>query len=235
MYLDSLPELAAARLIKSRSTGLAIRDKARATAVVFVSDGTVVPSDWIVRFDVASREDPARRLADGFAATGTRVFWFFGGDVTARRAAIDLGLPLTAYSGVMIRRHDPAVKWAEINLRAPSVLDRVSSEAIRSAHPDFTSATILLAAYRKEIIGHVLVEPLDAQWSEVRAYVNPAMRGRGFGKMLFAAIADRLETAGRFVCAAFAIQENRTRTVLEAAGFRVADYYYTALKAARER
>jgi GNAT superfamily N-acetyltransferase len=235
MYLDSLPELAAARLIKSRATGLPIREDGRAAAVVFVSDGSIVPSDWIVRFDVASSEDPVRRLADGMAATGTRGMWFFGGDTTARRAVLGLGLSVTAHSGVAIHRHDAHVDAGEIRLRAPSILDRLNSDAILSTHPDLRSATVLLATYRNDVIGHVLVEPLDAQWSEVRGYINPAMRGRGFGKMIFAKIADQLEAAGRFVCAGFQIQETRTRAVLEAAGFRLADYYFSALRSSRER
>jgi GNAT superfamily N-acetyltransferase len=235
MYLDSLPELAAARLIKSRATGLPIREDGRAAAVVFVSDGSIVPSDWIVRFDVSSSQDPVRRLADGMAATGTRGFWFFGGDTTARRAVLGLGLQVVAHSGVAIHRHDAHVDAGEIRLRAPSILDRLNTDAILSSHPDLRSATVLLATYRNDIIGHVLTEPLDAQWSEVRGYVNPAMRGRGFGKMIFAKIADQLETAGRFVCAGFPMPETRTRAVLEAAGFRLADYYFTALRPLRER
>jgi len=235
MYLDALPELAAARLIKSRSTGFPIRENGRAAAVVFVSDGSIVPADWIVRFDVASREDPARRLADGLAATGTRGVWFFGGDATARQAVLGLGLSVTAYGGVAIHRHDPRVDVGEVRLRAPSMLDRINTDAILSTHPDLRSATVLLALYRNDVIGHVLTEPLDAQWSEVRAYVNPAMRSRGFGKMIFAKIADQLETAGRFVCAGFTIQETRVRAALEAAGFRLADYYFTAHRSSRER
>lgn len=235
MYLDALPELAAARLIRSRATGFPIRESGRAAAVVFISDGSIVPSDWIVRFDVASSEDPVRRLADGFAATGTHGIWFFGGDVTVRRAVLGLGLPATAHSGVAIHRHDSHVEAGEVRLRAPSVLDRISTDAILSTHPDLRSATVMLATYRNDIIGHALIEPLDAQWSEVRAYVNPAMRGRGFGKMIFAKIADQLETAGRFVCAGFSMQETRTRAVLEAAGFRLADYYFIASRALRER
>ena len=61
------------------------------------------------------------------------------------------------------------------------------------------------------------------------------MRGRGFGKMIFAKIADQLETAGRFVCAGFTMQETRVRAALEAAGFRLADYYFIALRSSRER
>lgn len=235
MYLDALPDLAAARLIKSRASGLPIRENGRAAAVVFVSDGSIVPSDWIVRFDVASREDPVRRLADGFAATGTRCVWFYGGDATARRAVFGLGLPAHAYAGVAIHRHDARADIGEVRLRVPSILDRVNTDAILSTHPDLRSPSVMLATYRNDVIGHVLVEPLDAQWSEVRAYVNPAMRGRGFGKMLFAKIADQLETAGRFVCAGFLIQDTRTRAALEAAGFRLADYYFTALRPQRER
>ena len=235
MYLDALPDLAAARLIKSRATGLPIRENGRAAAVVFVSDGSIVSSDWIVRFDVTAREDPVRRLADGFAATGTRGIWFYGGDATVRRAVLELGLPATAYAGVAIHRHDARADIGEVRLRAPSMLDRVNTDAILGTHPDLRSSSLLLATYRNDVIGHVLIEPLDAQWSEVRAYVNPAMRGRGFGKMLFAKAADQLETAGRFVCAAFPVQETRTRAALEAAGFRLADYYFTALRSQRER
>lgn len=235
MYLDSLPELAAARLIKNRATGLPIRESGRATALVFISDGSIVPSDWIVRFDVAAAEDPIRRLADGMAATGTRCVWFFGGDATTRRAVVGLGLTMSAYSGVAIHRHDPRVDLGEIRLRAPSMLDRINTDAILSTHPDLRSASLLLATHRNDVVGHVLTEPLDAQWSEVRAYVNPAMRGRGFGKMILAKIADQLETAGRFVCAGFSMQETRTRSALEAAGFRLADYYFTAVRPSRER
>jgi GNAT superfamily N-acetyltransferase len=233
MYLDALPDLAAARLIKSRATGFPIREDGRAAAIVFVSDGSIVPSDWIVRFDVASTQDPVRRLADGLAATGTRGIWFYGGDVTARRAVLGLGLSPVAHSGVAIHRHDARVDAKEVRLRAPSILDRISTDAILTTHPDLRSATILLAMYRNDVIGHALVEPLDAQWSEVRAYVNPAMRGRGFGKMIFAKVADQLETAGRFVSAGFSVQDTRTRAALEAAGFRLADYYFTALRPAR--
>jgi GNAT superfamily N-acetyltransferase len=234
MDIDALPDLARARLIKSRATGLAIRDDGRAAAVVFVSDGSIVPRDWIVRFDVAAGEDPVRRLADGLAASGARGIWFYGGDATTRRAVVGLGLSLTAQGGVAIHRHDPRVEVGEVRLRPPSALDRVGTDAILSAHPDLRSATVLVATYRGEVVGHALIEPLDAQWSEVRAYVNPAMRGRGLGKRIFAKIADQLESAGRFVCAAFSMQETRARDALEAAGFRLADYYFTAFRSVRD-
>jgi hypothetical protein len=64
MYLDGYPELAYARLIRTRARGVPIRDSGRACAIAWMADGSLLPADTIVRFDVAEGEKAPRRLAE---------------------------------------------------------------------------------------------------------------------------------------------------------------------------
>ncbi|GAC1590433.1 MAG: hypothetical protein NVS3B28_17440 [Candidatus Velthaea sp.] len=103
MYIDNVPDLSFARLVRSRSRGIALRDGDRAVGVIGISDGSLLPADTIVRFDLATGEDPGRRLADALASSGARGIWFYGGDAVARRAAADLTLA-SVPSGANARR-----------------------------------------------------------------------------------------------------------------------------------
>ncbi len=232
MYLDELPELMLARSIKRHGRGRAIRENGRAAAVVWLSDGTILPDDWLVRFDVAEREDPARRLSDAMAMTNAKALWFYGGDSVAWRAVTELGLPLTPHGAVAVRNHDATRATNAIVLRPPSALDRMSTREVTNEYaPGFAHPTVLYAQRENEVVGVVFSEALDATWTEVRAFVFPAHRGYGFGSTLLSLHADQLEATGRLVCGAFSIEEVKSRKALESAGFRVADYYFTAQRA----
>ena len=49
MYLDTLPELSYAKLIRSKARGVPIREGTRAAAIAWMADGTIYPSGTIVR------------------------------------------------------------------------------------------------------------------------------------------------------------------------------------------
>jgi GNAT superfamily N-acetyltransferase len=230
MHLDQLPELSRARLVRSRSRGVAIRDGGRAVAVAFVADGTLVPADTLVRFDVTAGEDPARRRADPRAASRTPPFWFYGGDGTSRRAASELDLQLHPAGAVFVHRMD-ASRSVRVTFRPPSQRDRETlPELMREHAPAFKAPQAEVAEIDGEAAGITLTEPLDTRWTELRVVVDAPHRGRGFGASLFAAAADRLEGMGRHVCAATETVAGRERGALERAGFRVADYYFIATK-----
>ena len=232
MYLDELPELMLARTIKRHGRGRAIRENGRAAAVVWLSDGKFLPEDWLVRFDVAEHEDPARRLSDALTITNAKALWFYGGDSVAWRAVTELGLQLTPQGAVAVRNHDATRATNAITLRPPSALDRLSTRDIIAEYaPGFGHPTVLFAEHKSEVVGAVFSEALDATWTEVRAFVFPAHRGHGFASTLLALHADQLEASGRLVCCAFSIDEIKSRAALESAGFRVADYYFSARRA----
>lgn len=232
MYLDDLPDLARARAVRAAARGAAIRDGGRAVAVAFVSDGARLAADTLVRFDVTVGEDPARRLADAFATTGARALWFYGGDDGARRAVTALGLELRPAGAALVRRMD-APSIASVALREPVLHDRVMLATMQQEHaPDFTAPQALVAEAQREAIGVAFMQTLDDRWTELRVAVHPQHRGNGWGTSIAAAAADRLESAGRRVCAAVEETSGIARTMLERAGFRLADYYFIAKRVA---
>lgn len=230
MYLDDLPDLAHARLVRGRSRGVAIRDGERAVAVAFVADGTLFGADTLVRLEIAQGEHPGHRLADAFSATGARALWLYGGDDVARAAALALQLTLEPIGAAFVRRMDSRGQ-PRVSLRAPHPHDAGALDELRrDAAPDFRAPAIEVGEAGGEPVGMVLGERLDARWTELRVVVFPAHRGRGYGAALLAAAADRLETNGRRVCAALDAIGGRERDALESAGFRLADYYFTAAR-----
>jgi len=233
--VDDFPILSLARMVRGSARGIALRDDGRAVGVAFKSDGSVFPSDCIVRFDIEGSEDPARRLADAFAALGARSIWFYGGDHAARRAANDLNLAFAPTGAAFIRRDESKIDRSDVVLRPPSALDRISITEIANEYGrGFESPEMLLAQRADEVVGVVMSEPLDGHWTEVRAFVYPAQRGRGHGAAILAKRADQLEAGGRLVCAATEAPEGRDRSALERAGFRLADYYFQAKRSARD-
>jgi GNAT superfamily N-acetyltransferase len=230
MYLDQLPDLSRARLVRSRARGVGVRDGERAVAVAFVADGTLMPADTIVRFDVAQGEDASRRLADALAATGARAVWFYGADETARGAAVALDLALRPTCAAFVRRMD-AARRADVSFRPPTQRDRETLADLQRDHaPAFKAPHSEVAEIRGDAVALVMAEPLDAAWTELRVVVYPPYRGLGHGTTVLAAAADRIESIGRRVCAATETVAGRERRALESAGFRLADYYFTATK-----
>ncbi|HYZ14924.1 MAG TPA: GNAT family N-acetyltransferase [Candidatus Acidoferrum sp.] len=226
MYLDDLPDLSRARLIRASARGHAIRDGERAVAVAFVADGSLVAADTLVRFDVTRGEDPTRRLADALAVTGARGVWFYGGDVTTRRAALGLTLELHPVGSVYVRRMD-AASPRSIAFREPLHRDRISIDELRREHAAaFRAPRVEVAEVGRDAIGIVFSEALDGVWTELRIALHPTYRAKGYGGALLAAAADRLEAAGRRVCAAIESNGGRERSALETAGFRLSDYYF---------
>jgi GNAT superfamily N-acetyltransferase len=230
MYLDQLPDLSRARLVRARSHGVAIRDGGRAVAVAFVADGTLVPADTLVRFDVTEGEDASRRLADALATTGARSLWFYGGDTTSRRAATELDLQLRPVGAVLVHRMD-AIRSERVTFRLPSQRDRKTLPELMQDHaPAFLAPHTEVAEISADAVGMAITEPLDQRWTELRVVVYAPHRGRGFGAALLAAAADRMEGMGRRVCAAIESVAGRERAALEHAGFRIVDYYFVATK-----
>jgi GNAT superfamily N-acetyltransferase len=229
MYTDNIPDLAYARLIRSRARGVPIRDGERAVAIAYLSDGTYVPNDTIVRFEVARGENPARRLTSALAATGARGLWFYGGDDAARRAAAELDLDLTPVGMAFVRRMDPAAREGGLRLRVPAAFDRLSLSEIVSDHAAwFQQPEAFVVERDRDTIGVALCEVLTPEWSEIRVVIAPTFRGRGYGSTAITLLADRLEEDGKLVCASLDSMEARGRSALERAGFRLADYYFSA-------
>jgi GNAT superfamily N-acetyltransferase len=227
MYLDELPEVAIARRFKTGARGRALRDAdGRATAVVFTGSGEA-PDDWIVRFDIAEREDPGRRLADGLVSTGASSFFYFGLDPIARRAVASLGLEAIPRYGVAVRRNHADLQGNQVELRSVTIDDDTRTLIMRHS-PSFVNPRIAAAFAGATIVGYALVEELSQVWSELSVFVYPQLRGRGYGARIFARSADLVEEAGRFVCATFAVDDEAARGALERAGFRLADYFFVA-------
>ena len=215
-------------MIRASARGVAIRDGDRAVAIAFIADGSLIGSDMLVRFDVTRGEMPARRLADAFAATGARGVWFYGGDDVVRRAALELDLRLRPAGGVFVRRMD-AARAARVAFRPPAQIDRPTlPEVLRDHAPAFRAPLVEIGEIDRDAVGLIASESLDADWSEVRVFVEPTHRGQRHGAALLSAAADRMEATGRRVCAAIESLAGRERSTLEAAGFRLVDYYFTA-------
>ncbi|HTW85862.1 MAG TPA: GNAT family N-acetyltransferase [Candidatus Sulfotelmatobacter sp.] len=231
MYLDQLPDLSRAKLVRAHARGVAIRDGARAVAVAFVADGSLLPADTLVRFDVTQGEDPPRRLADALAATAARTVWFYGGDEVTRRAVSAMDLVLRPVGATFVRRMD-AARVAQVGFRPPSQRDRLTLPDLQRDHaPAFRAPLIEVAEIGGESVALVLSEALDAHWTELRLVVYPPHRGHGYASVVLAAAADRAEATGKRVCAAIETVAGRERAALESAGFRLADYYFTASRA----
>jgi hypothetical protein len=180
--MDDLPILSLARMVRESARGIALRDEGRAVGVAFKSDGSIFASDCIVRFDIADSEDPARRLADAFAALGARSIWFYGGDHAARRAASDLNLAFAPTGAAFVHYAESKIDRRDVVLRPPSALDRISiNEIAKEYGRGFATPEVLLAQRGDEVVGVVMSEPLDGHWTEVRGFVYPAQRGRGHG------------------------------------------------------
>ena len=234
MFIDNLPLLSFARLVRLRARNVALRDESRATGMVGLSNGDDFAPDTIVRFDIAAGQDPSRLLDAALNATGARAFWFYGGDDIARRAAIELGLALAPRGAAFTHRMNPLARVTPMALRPPSARDRLTlSELLVEFAPGFLAPDPLFATVGKDVVGVALSETLEGGWSEVRVVVYPAYRGRGYGTAIFSALADRLESAGQLVCAAITTAEGRGRRALEASGFRLSDYYFIATRAGR--
>jgi GNAT superfamily N-acetyltransferase len=230
MYLDQLPDLSHARRVRAQARGIAIRDQDRAVAVAFLSDGTLMPADTLVRFDVTRGEEPARRLADALATTGARNVWFYGGDAVTYRASLALDLTARPSGAVLTRRMD-AARSVPVTLRPPSQRDRLALEELQRDHAAaFRAPAIEIAEIDRDAVGVVMSEPLDTTWTELRVVVYAPHRGNGYGAALLATAADRLEASGRRVCAGIETVAGRERSALESAGFRIADYYFIASK-----
>ena len=230
MYLDQLPDLSRARLVRARARGVAIRDGDRAVAVAFVADGSLLPADTLVRFDVTRGEDASRRLADALAKTGARAVWFYGGDAITRNAAVMLDLAIRPAGAVFVHRMDgPHAQRAVF--RPPLQREREAlADLQRDYAPAFRAPHGEIAEIGGDAVGAVMTEPLDQTWTEVCVVVHAAHRGRGYGGALLGALADRIEATGRRACAAIEAPAGRERTALESAGFRLSDYYFIASK-----
>jgi GNAT superfamily N-acetyltransferase len=173
-------------------------------------------------------------LNDALNQTATRALWFYGGDEVARQAVTDLQFALEPRGAVLVRRMDPAVQKMDLALRAPGPRDRMTLSEVHAEHAaGFTAPETMFAQLGSDVVGVAMSEALDAEWTEIRVVVYPAYRGRGIGSAIFSAFADRLEGAGRLVCAALDSPTARGRTALEHAGFRVADYYFSGRRPAR--
>lgn len=228
MYLDELPDAAVALKIKAAAHGRAITENGKAAGVAFTGDGKLVPESWIVRFDIAEGQDGRRLLADAFVATGAGTIWYFGGDAVTRRAVNDLGMESTPHTGLFVRRAEPVGGPGELNLRAASEMDARTRQLI-SRHVEHYDAPRFAAALAGgEIVGYAILQELTSTWSEVSAFVFPTGRRHGYGAEILARSADAAEHTGRMVCAAIPYADAASRSVLERAGFRLADYYFTA-------
>jgi GNAT superfamily N-acetyltransferase len=227
MFIDELPILSRHRLLRAGARNVALRNDVRATGMVGLSTGDPLPLGTIVRFDIAAGEDPAPLLEGAFASLQARAFWYYGGDDVARRAAGGLALTSVPAGAVFTRRMDPLVRANGIVLRPPGVRDRMTLSEVRAEYaPGFLAPETLFAMRDDEVVGLTMSEAIDAQWTEVRVVIYPAHRGRGNGTAIFTAAADRIESAGRLVCAALETPAARGRSALENAGFRLADYYF---------
>jgi GNAT superfamily N-acetyltransferase len=228
MYLDDLPDAAIARNIKANARGRPIISEGRAVGVAFTGDGTGAPESRIVRFDIAEGQDARKLLADAFAMTGATTLWYFGGDTVTRQAASDLGLESTPDLGLFVRRAEPAAAAGRLSLRAAQDLDAQTRHFISRHVEHYESPRFAAALAGGEIVGYAILQELSPTWSEVSAFVFPLARRRGNGAEILAKSADAAEHTGRMVCAAVAFEDASSRRVLERAGFRLADYYFTA-------
>lgn len=234
MYLDDLPDAAVARQIKTVAHGRALTtEDGRAAGVAFTGDGKSAPESWIVRFDIAEGQDGRKLLADAFVATGANIIWYFGGDATTRRAVNELGLESSAHTALYVRRAEPVAAGGRLVLRAAQDMD-TQTRRLASRHVEHYLAPRFAAALAGgEIVGYAILEELTPTWSEVSAFVFPGARRHGYGAEILAKSADAAEHTGRMVCAALPYNDSASRSIVERAGFRLADYYFTAKNKAK--
>lgn len=233
-YLDGYPELAHARLIRTRARGVPIRDGGRACAIAWMADGTIVPEDTIVRFDVAEGEKAPRRLADAFQQTNATAIRFFGGDDVVRGAMRGLELDLEIDGTAYVYRHAPALS-VRVTLREPSMRDSLNlGELSREHSVGFEQPKTMIAEIDREAVGVAITDEIDKNWTELRVSVHPTFRGRGYGAAIVATAADHLEAKeGRLVCSGIQGNDERARVTLERGGFRVVDYYFLCSRRVR--
>ncbi|MBV8601907.1 MAG: GNAT family N-acetyltransferase [Candidatus Eremiobacteraeota bacterium] len=228
MYLDDLPDAAIARRIKAGARGRAITEDGRARAVAFIGDGVSAPEQWIVRFDIAEGEDGRKLLADAFAMTGATTLWYFGGDAVTRQAVTDLNLESSPDLALFVRRAEPVPSGGRLNLRAAPDLDAQTRRLVARHLDHYESPRFAAALSGGEIVGYAVLQELTPTWSEVSTFVFPLARRHGYGAEILAKSADAAENTGRMVCAAVPFGDTAARGVVERAGFRLADYYFTA-------
>lgn len=234
MYLDGFPELAYSRLVRSKAKGVPVRDGGRACAIAWMADGTMVPTDTIVRFDVAEGEKAPRRLADAFAQTNARQLRFFGGDDVVRGALRGLELDIVTEGAAFVYRRSPALP-VKVTFRDQTMRDSLTLGELQREHSlGFTEPKILVAEIDREAVGLAMVDEIDKNWSEIKVAIYPSHRGNGYGAAVMASIADQLEAQeGRLVCAGINANDERARTSLERGGFRLVDYYFVGTRKAR--
>lgn len=228
MYLDELPDAAIARQIKSIARGRALTEDGRALGVAFTGDGKLAPESWIVRFDIAEGADGRRLLADAFVATGASAIWYFGGDAATRKAVNELGLESFAHTAVYVRRAEPAGAGGRLVLRGAQDLDTQTRRLVSRHVEHYQKPRFAAALAGGEIVGYAILEELTPTWSEVSAFVFPGARRHGYGAEILAKSADAAEHTGRMVCATLPYSDAGSRSVVERAGFRLADYYFAA-------
>lgn len=230
MYLDDLPDLSRARRMRTASRGVVVRDVDRAAAIAFVADGTLTTSDTIVRFELTRGEDAGRRLTDAFAATGARQLWFYGGDQITRTAVLALEMPLRPVGCVFTDAFAIAPTVAT-TFRAPQGRERVTlDDVVRDHAPAMRSPLVEMVDIGREPVATVMSEALDDHWTELTAIVHASARGRGLGAVVLAAAAARVTAAGRRACIGIETLGGRERRTIENAGFRLADYYFSATR-----
>jgi GNAT superfamily N-acetyltransferase len=231
MYLDGFPELAYPRLVRSRARGVPVRDGGRAVAIAWLADGSIVPPDTIVRFDVAEGEKAPRRLADAFEQTKAATLRFFGGDDVVRGSIRGMELDVQISGAAFVFKQIPMLQH-EVTFREPTMRDTLAvGELVREQAAAFTSPTTLVAEVKGDPVGVAISEDIDKNWVELRVAVFPAHRGKGYGAAIAAARADALEAEdGRLICAGIHTVDERARITLERAGFRLFDYYFVASK-----
>jgi GNAT superfamily N-acetyltransferase len=234
MYLDGYPELAHSRLMRSKARGVPIRDSGRACAIAWMADGSLMPSDTIVRFDVAEGEKAPRRLADAFSQTNARTIRFFGGDDVVRTATRGMELIVTLEGAAFVFKHAPPLPYT-VTFREPGMRDTLAvGELVREQAAAFTAPRVSVAEVNNEAVGVAITDEIDKHWIEVRCAVFPAFRGRGYGAAIIGSVADELEAKdGRLICAGYHNADERARTTLERGGFRLVDYYFAATRVAR--
>jgi GNAT superfamily N-acetyltransferase len=234
MYLDGYPELAYSRLMRSKARGVPIRDSGRACAIAWMADGSMVPADTIVRFDVAEGEKAPRRLADAFTQTSARAIRFFGGDDVVRGAIRGLELMQSIDGGAYVFRHAPSLPHS-VRFREPGMRDTLAvGELVREQAASFTAPKVSVAEIGNEAVGVGITDEVDKHWIEMRVAVFPAFRGRGFGASIIGALADEFERKeGRLICAGIHQVDERARITIERGGFRLVDYYFTAERVVR--
>jgi len=234
MYLDGFPELAHSRLLRSKARGVPIRDSGRAVAIAWMADGSLLPTDTIVRFDVAEGEKAPRRLADALMQTNARRVRYYGGDDIVRGAIRGMELELAIEGAVFAFKQAPAFPQT-VRFREPGMRDTLAvGELVREQAAAFSAPKVSVAEVGADAVGIAIIEEIDKNWTELRVAVFPPFRGHGYGAAIAGTMADMLEAKeGRLVCSGYSGVDERARITLERGGFRLVDYYFSATRPAR--